>query len=129
MIRGERMRAWILIQVESPHDAAQKLYNALWEEGGDGYVVIRADVVTYEPFNLVVPLDVEDSTALDYVLHRIGELITPTQTAILQVSEHFPSVPHDAHGFITQNEYDEGHEKPSFRPGRQHWSPGMNAWG
>jgi serine/threonine-protein kinase len=36
---------------------------------------------------------------------------------------------HDAEGYITQDEYANGHEKVRCKVGQQRWSPGMNVWG
>ena len=56
---NERVRAWIMAQVDSPHDAAQQLYEEMGNKGDDHYVVIRADVVDYV-YNLVIPVDAEN---------------------------------------------------------------------
>jgi len=122
-----RTRAWILLQVDSPPDAARKLCDAMRDEGGDSYVVIRADVVDYV-YNIVVPVDAESPSVLQYVHQRILELTGARDTAILPVVEHIPFPPHDAQGYLTQDEIAAGHEK-GLQPGRQHSSPGANAWG
>ncbi len=124
---GERTRAWILVQVDSPLEAAQGLYNNLCDEGGESYVVIRADVVDYV-YNVVIPVDAESPAALQTAHQRILEITGATQTAVIPVVQPVPFVPHNAHGFITTTEARAGHEKVD-KPGRQHWSPGMNAWG
>jgi hypothetical protein len=129
MTIGRRTRAWILIQVDSPHEAAQRIWDTIGSEVDDYQIVVRADVVKNEWFNLVVPVDVADPNALESINQRIVDLITPARTTILPVSQHFPLVPHDAEGFITGDEYDMGHDKLHCKVGRQRWSPGLNAWG
>ncbi len=124
---SERTRAWILVQVDSPHDAAQTLYDTLWEEGDDNYVVIRADVVDYV-YNVVIPVDAANPVALEAARQRILEITGATQIVVIPVVHLVPSVPHNAHGFITAAEARAGHERVD-RPGRQHWSPGANPWG
>ncbi len=124
---GKRTRAWILLQVDSPETAAQKLYEALHEQGDDRYVVIRADVVDYA-YNVVVPVDAENPATLEAVRREIVEISGAKQSVILPVLQTFPRVPHDAHGYITAEESQGGHER-NIQPGRQHWSPGQNAWG
>ncbi len=124
---NRRTRAWILVQADSPHNAARMLYNTLCDEGGDSYVVIRADVVDYV-YNVVIPVDAESQSALEAAHQRIVELTGATQTAILPVVHSIPFIPHDAQGYITPDEIAAGHER-KLLPGRQHWSPGANAWG
>jgi hypothetical protein len=123
-----RARAWILVQVDSPHDAAQTLYDSLGLEGGDSYVVVRADVVDYI-FNVVIPVDAESPEVLHDVHHQIRRITGARHSVVIPVLESFPSIPHDAEGFITEHEYARGHEKVRCKVGRQRWSPGMNAWG
>jgi hypothetical protein len=124
---GGRARAWILVQVESPHHAAQVLYDNLCDQGDNKYVVIRADVVDYV-YNLMIPVDAESVSVLQYVHQRILELTGATCTAIIPVVEHTPFPPHDAQGYIRRGEVAAGHNK-KLRPGRQHSSPGENPWG
>jgi hypothetical protein len=122
-----RVRAWILVQSHSPHDEARKLYDNLVEEGGDSYVVIRADVVDFV-YNIVIAVDAESVGALQRVQQRMLDFIPAKRTAVLRVVEHIPPIPHEAQGFITQEEFDAGRDK-SLPAGRIHWSPGANAWG
>ena len=129
MITGRRSRAWILIQVDSPHDAAQTIWKKLGSKDDDLYIVVRADVVNYEWFNLVVPVDAADPDAVEAANQRIIELVSPVRTTILPVTQHYPPVPHDGEGFVTEDEYEKGHDKVHCKAGRQRWSPGMNAWG
>jgi hypothetical protein len=128
MITGERMRAWILIQVDSPHDAAQRLYDSQGLAGGDSYVVVRADVVDYI-YNVVIPVDAANPDVMRAVHHTILEITGASQSVVIPVVESFPPIPHDAEGFITEDEYANGYDKEHCKIGRQRWSPGVNAWG
>ncbi len=128
MITGGRTRAWILVQVDSPHDAAQRLYASQGLEGGDHYVVVRADVVDYV-YNVVIPVDAESPEVLDSVHDMIRGITGARHSVAIPVVESVPPIPHDAEGFITPEEYDRGYDKEHCKPGRQRWSPGMNAWG
>jgi hypothetical protein len=122
-----RARAWILVQSDAPRDEAQKLYDNLVDEGDDSYVVIRADVVDYE-YNIVIVVDAENMGALHHVQRRILDFVPARRTAVLPVVQHIPVVPHDAQGFITDEELAAGADK-TLTAGRQHSSPGANAWG
>jgi len=125
-----RMRAWILVQVDSPNVVAQRLYEQLGREGGESWVVVRADVVDYE-YNIMVAVDAQDPEVLRWVHSKIQELTGARKTVRFQVLEHFPWPPHDADGYITPAEFDAGHEKDCWpiKPGRQGSSPAFNPWG
>lgn len=122
-----RVRAWILIQSDAPLEEAQRLYDNLVDEGGDQYVVIRADVVDYE-YNIVVAVDAENMGAFHLVQRRILDFLPARRIAVLPVVQFIPAVPHDAQGFITDAEYAAGADKV-LGSGRIHHSPGANAWG
>ncbi len=122
-----RTRAWILIQANSPQEAAQELYETVRDEGDESYVIIRADVVDYV-YNVVIPVDAASPAGLEEARLRILEVTGAKEFVVLPVRQTFPAVPHDAHGFITEHEAAHGHESVPH-PGRQHWSPGQNAWG
>jgi hypothetical protein len=126
--RGGRTRAWILVQVDSPLEAAQRLYDSEGLAGDDRYVVVRADVVDYV-YNVVIPVDAESLEVLNDVHETIRTITGAKHSVVIPVVEPVPSIPHDAEGFITENEYAHGHEKVRCKVGRQRWSPGMNAWG
>jgi hypothetical protein len=128
MMTDGRIRAWILIQVDSPHDAAQRLYDSQGLAGGDSYVVVRADVVDYV-YNVVVPVDAANPDVLQSVHRMILEITGARDSVVIPVVESFPPIPHNAEGFITPAEYDLGYDKLHCKPGRQRWSPGVNAWG
>lgn len=123
----KRTRGWILLQVDSPDKTAEKLYEAVRDEGDDDYVIIRADVVDFV-YNLIIPVDAANEDQLKEAHKRIVAVTGAKQSVTLPVLQTFPRVPHDAHGFITPEEAEHGHEHIP-KAGRQHWSPGQNAWG
>jgi hypothetical protein len=126
-VMNRRVRAWILIQADSPQNAAQALYEELVDKGDDDYVVIRADIVDYV-YNIVIAVDAASSEWLERVHQIIRGITGVRQTAILPVKQHVPSPPHDAQGYITEDEVAAGAWK-EIKPGRQHRSPGENPWG
>lgn len=132
-----RVRAWILVQAQSPQAAARKLYDALGHEGGDSFVVIRTDIVDYD-YNIMVPVDAESWKVVDEVHDKVRELTGADQTLVVRVVRHIPFPPHVAHGFVAQEEADvtpfvppepgkAGRVKEEV--GRLGNSPGYNAWG
>jgi hypothetical protein len=123
-----RVRAWIMIQVNAPVKAARKLYNSHGLEGGDSYVVVRADVVDYV-YNVVIPVDAANLEVLQAVHQMILDITGAKASVVIPVVQPVPHIPHDAEGFVTAAEYAKGHEKVHCKVGRQRWSPGMNAWG
>jgi DNA-binding Lrp family transcriptional regulator len=124
---NERVRAWIMAQASSPHDAAQQLYEEMGNKGDEHYVVIRADVVDYV-YNLVIPVDAESGEWLREVHEMIEHLPGVKHTVVIPVMRHIPFPAHNAQGFITEREAEAGDEK-GIKPGRQSHSPGQNAWG
>jgi hypothetical protein len=121
-----RARAWILVKADSPKSAARQLYEELGYQGGDRFVLVRADVVDYE-YNIVVPLDAENWDVLQEVYGQIQELTQAKAAAILPVVKHVPFPPHVAHGFVTEEEAAAGGIETEI--GRLGDSPGHNAWG
>jgi hypothetical protein len=128
MITSGRTRAWIMIQVDTPLEAAQRLYEDHGLAGGDSYVVVRADVVDYV-YNVVIPVDAENPEVLQSVHQKILRITGARHSVVIPLVQPVPPIPHDAEGFITVDEYANGEDKVHCRPGRQRWSPGMNAWG
>lgn len=122
-----RVRAWILVRSDAPLEEAQRLYDNLVDEGGDKYVVVRADVVDHD-YNIVIAVDAENMGALHLVQRRILDFVPARQIAVLPVVQFIPAVPHDAQGFITDAEHAAGADKV-LGSGRIHHSPGANAWG
>jgi hypothetical protein len=129
-----RVRAWVLVQAGDPGEVAQRLYEMLGHQGGDEYVVVRADVVDYS-HNIVIPVDAESDDALTSVLDMIGGLRGVETTAVVPVIMSVPYPPHIAHGYITHEELDTQLERgididaEGLKAGRQGASPGHNAWG
>lgn len=123
-----RVRAWMLLQVDAPLEAAQRIYEELGHQGGDSFVLVRADLVEDNLYNLVVPVDAESLHWLDYVQQRIQHLAAVRRIAILRVTEHIPWPPHVADGYISPEEAAVWVGEP-VKVGRQHHSPGLNAWG
>jgi len=123
-----RVRAWVLIKTESPEAAAHQLYEELGSQGGDSFVLVRADVVDYH-YNLVVPVDAESWEALQDLVCTIQKRTGARETAIMRVVAHVPYPPHDTDGFITPQEAELYTDTESMKVGRQRNSPGCNPWG
>jgi hypothetical protein len=125
--RDGRARAWVLIQANP--DVAERLYEALGHEGGDEYVVVRADVVDYH-YNVVVPVDAANEDLLSMAVDKIQEIEGVGETVVIRVTQHNPRTPNRAHGYISEEEAEEyPPEEGGFPPGRLSRSPGANAWG
>lgn len=124
--RERRARAWVLVKATQAQDVAEDLYEDLGHVGGDSFVVVRADVVDFD-YNIVIPVDAESQDMLDKVHGMIKDRSGVEETVILKVDKHFPDPPHDAHGYITQQEAKAG--KEPIEAGRQGASPGANPHG
>jgi hypothetical protein len=124
---SERVRAWALFSTKDPA-AAQKISD-LFTQGGEDYVVIRADVVRDDQgtYNLVVPVDVKDETELKKLLPKLTAVAGPAR--LLRVVDHHPDVPHRAHSFVTPVEHAKFRLPEYEPPGRHPKSPGANPWG
>jgi len=127
-VRNERVRAWVFAQAEPAEEVAERLYDKLGHEGGDRFVVVRANIVTGAPYNIVVPVDAESHAVLQEVAAMIQGVSGVKETQVVAVVKHFPWPPHDAHGFITPDEQEAGRD-PEADVGRFPQSPGFNAWG
>ena len=128
-VPNDRTRAWILIEAEEPETAARDLYHALFEQGGNDYVVIRADVVEGANFNVIVAVDAATPRDRDYVVREVPKYRgTVIGVATVPANGHFPAIPHNAHGFITPEEWVYGDDKLADKY-RLPKSPGFNAWG
>jgi len=129
---NERVRAWVLLQAESAEGVAQALYKDLGHEGGDEFVVVRADIVAGPSefaYNVIIPVDAENEDVLRGVVDRIRE-VSRVNPVIVTVDQHVPYPPHNAHGYITEYEAGGGkEEEPPIPAGRQGASPGFNAFG
>lgn len=125
---SERVRAWVFVQAEQAANAMQGLYRKLGHIGGDRFVVIRADIVDYQPYNVIIPVDAESQEALHEATEKIKGHPGVSETLIVRVEKHIPHIPHNAHGYITKQEAEAGKDK-EVKPGRQGASPGYNGWG
>ncbi len=123
---NERARAWVLVQASEPQVVAEEILNL--DEEKDELVVVRADRVDGGPANLVAMID----AALEYYeqveadIRAIGGI---ANVWFLRVEEHIPDPPHNASGYITEDEIERGERKENIYPGRQDSSPGFNPWG
>lgn len=128
--RGEngRVRAWVFVWADNPERWAQELYEALGHEGGDEYVLVRADVIeSFYGYNIVVPVDARDQSALDSVVGMFPNPEAVKRMAVRKVEVHNPYPPQDASGYVTEEEAEVGEEE--VKVGRQDHSPGLNPWG
>jgi len=121
-----RARAWVLVRAERAQELAEGLYDELGHEGGDSFVVIRADIVDFD-YNVIIPVDAESWEVVDEVVGMIKDRRGVTDTVVVPVQGHVPYPPQDANGYITQEEAEAG--KEPVEPGRQGASPGYNGWG
>ncbi len=124
-----RVRAWVLITSKSPKGTAASI-GARYSDGGDQYVIVRADVVEGGASNVVVPIDAASEADLKQVLELIREAPgIEGELTVLKVKTHSPRPPHRSHTFVTPEELDE-FEVDEYRPaGRHPQSPGRNGWG
>jgi hypothetical protein len=135
---GGRYRAWVLFVVDDPVAAAARISVpddkglTLLTEGGDNYVIVRADVVEgNQDFNLVVPIDAADKGEFDVAHKRLTDLLGGT-SMVLHVTGHCPTPPHRSNTFITESELNgpNGYYLKEYDPsGRHPKSPGANPWG
>jgi hypothetical protein len=121
-----RVRAWVLVRAERPQELAERLYDELGHEGGDSFVVIRADIVDFD-YNMIIPVDAESREIVNEVVGMIKDRPGVRDTLVARVQRHVPYPPHNANGYITEEEAEAG--KEPVEPGRQGASPGYNGWG
>jgi hypothetical protein len=119
-----------LVRAERAQDVAEGLYGKLGHEGGDSFVVVRADVVDYD-YNMVIPVDAQSKEMVHKVVGIIKDHPGVRDTVVVWVQSHVPYPPHDAHGYITPEEAEASKSEPKepIEPGRQGASPGYNGWG
>lgn len=131
---GGRVRAWVLVKSDNADQTASALTADL-TEGGDEYIIIRADVVQCEmesfvrDVNLIVPVDVASADVLAEVLGRISGLAGVNDVAVANVTAYYPDPPHRAHTFVTADELGRDRVPEYDPPGRHPKSPGRNGWG
>ena len=129
-MQSGRTRAWLRVKAAKPEAAAAAI-EPYFNQGGDAWVIVRADVVDGGQHNLVVPVDVAkgDDTAWDTVLGIVRKAAGVQQVDVERVVSHYPTPTHRAHSFVSQNEV-EAWRVPEFeKPGRHPQSPGANPWG
>jgi len=133
--RSERVRAWVLVQVNPEAQVAQVaqgLYGELGHRGGNEFVVVRADIVAepigFGDYHIIVPVDAESENKLKEVCDTIRKRNDVSVAVSVRLEQHVPYPPHDAHGYITTEEVEAGRERIE-KPGRQGASPGHNPWG
>lgn len=131
----ERYRAWVLFYVDDPQGAAAKFGVlddkglSLLTDGGNDYVIVRADVVDgNEQYNLVVPVDAANEDHFKVAIDRLTTVVGE-QRIVLRVGEHFPTPPHRSATFVTEKELAECFLPEYFPSGRHPQSPGANPWG
>ena len=99
----------------------------------DHVVIVRANVVDAEDYNLIVPVDVvEDSysSLLDDIKDFVTENFGVDDFVKADVfSNWFPNPPNLADGWVNKDEYERSpiRDKPPL--GYVNHSPGWNAWG
>jgi len=131
---GGRVRGWVLVKSDNPDQTASALTVDL-TEGGDEYIIIRADVVQFEmesfarDVNLIVPVDVASADALGQVLSRIRGTAGVRELTMANVTAYYPDPPHRSHTFVTADELSRDRVPEYDPPGRHPKSPGRNGWG
>lgn len=126
-----RARGWVLVQAEQAQEVAEGLYEEMGHKGGDSFVVVRADIVAGSrdfPYNIIVPVDAESKEVLSDLVDQIRGVNGVGEAVIVKVDQHVPYPPHDAQGYITEQEVEAGEDK-EIEPGRQGASPGANPFG
>jgi hypothetical protein len=127
-----RVRAWLLIKAIDPESAAATIYGSWGKQGGDDYVVIRADVVDCD-YNVIVPVDAINNGVLRTVVKEIAGIEGIKTITVSKVLQHNPVPSYLAHGYITEVEANYAKEKGLIEPdevGRiMKNSPGDNPWG
>ena len=127
-----RVRAWVFGWVEPEELRDRYKENQINGLGGDQFVIVRADIVDHSDYNVIIPVDTEDDAGLKEAVSVITGLLGVENLSVVKVVEggHIPWPPHEAHGFITQEEVDAlPIEQLHIEAGRQHASPGSNKWG
>ena len=133
MNTDRRLRAWFLISVDPTQmRGVIDSIRGLDDKASDTRVVVRADIVEGDPFNLIVPIDFDASD--DYYNQTLGAIETTEGVRGVQgypvvQDGHNPAPPHSAEGFITDQEFESYPPPSGIKPGRQRNSPGFTPWG
>jgi len=129
-VQSGRIRAWLRVRAADPEAAAVAI-EPYFTQGGDAWVIVRADVVDGGQHNLVIPVDVAegDGTAWDTVLGIVREAAGVQDVDVERVVSYHPTPTHKAHSYVTAAEV-EAWRVPEFeKHGRHPQSPGANPWG
>ena len=132
MGQQNRVRAWVFGRVESGELRDHYEENRINGLGGDQFVIVRADIVKHDDYNVIIPVDAEDEEGLRAAKSVItGQLGVEIVSTVKVVEDgHIPWPPHAAHGYITEREVVAlSIEQVPIKAGRQHASPGTNKWG
>ncbi len=123
-----RIRGWVYFDLKEPAkaEAAAEQISGLFTQGGNDFVVIRADVTTEH--HVVVALDTRASM-WDSTVQQVQAAAKASPTRVTQVRRHYPAVPHRAHSYVTQAEVDQWKVPEFEKAGRHPQSPGANPWG
>ena len=125
--KSDRVRAWLFFRAENPDDATEKI-SSLFTEGGDDYVVVRADVAQGD-FSLVVPVDAADDAMFAKAVGLLTQAVGSAPALEVRVLRHYPAEPQRAHCFVHPEEHARYPLHEYSPPGRHPKSPGANPWG
>jgi hypothetical protein len=127
-----RVRAWVFGRVDPVKLRGRYKENRINGLGGDQFVIVRADIVDHNDYNVIIPVDAEDDDGLEMAVGVITGQLGVKNLSVVRVKKdsHIPWPPHAAHGFITELEVEAlPIEQIPIKAGRQHASPGTNKWG
>ena len=127
MRQQNRVRAWVFGKVEPKGLKDRYNENKIKTLGGDQYVIVRTDIVRHDDYNVIIPVDAKDDPGLEEAERVIRELLEVRIVSTVQVVDHIPWPPHNANGFITEQEHGRG--DPDAPIDQVNKSPGWNAWG
>jgi hypothetical protein len=131
---NERLRAWLLVKADP--NVLDGVIEKIWlldDKARDTVVIVRADRVGGDQFNLIVPIDFNASD--EYYSQTLSEVesIEGVEKVIgfpvLSPNGHNPAPPHSAEGFMTIAEFEQYPPPSGIKPGRQRNSPGFTPWG
>jgi hypothetical protein len=134
-----RTRAYLYFYASNFTSMVSTLQSLDWDDvkefsdtNDDHVVIVRANVVNAEDYNLIVPVDVvEDSysSLLDDIKDFITENFGVDDFIKADVfSNWFPNPPHSSDGWINKEEHEADYED-DLPLGYVNHSPGWNAWG
>jgi hypothetical protein len=129
-----RERGWLFLKVDLLPDGKHvsektaKNLHELFTRGGDLYVAVRGDVVEGLEHNLVIPLDAA-SGYWESAVEKVHTAVGGTIVSHTRVTTSYPAIPHQAHCFITKDEFSAYPLHEYSPPGRHPQSPGANPWG